>query len=83
MKKGFSETIGVVFGVIGFLLVLGGVGHMEVSSSPDSFSEGLLVALFGLGIFALVAVGLFFYNRSQPSLPEREKKRRQRLGLFI
>lgn len=83
MKKGFSETVGVIFGVIGFLLVLGGVGHMEVGSSPDSFIEGLLVALFGLGIFILVVIGSFLRNRSQPPLPEWEKKRRQRLGLFI
>jgi len=64
MKKKFVDTIGSIFGIIGFLLVLGGVGHIEVDSSPEAFTEGLLVALFGLGIFSLVAIGKFLRNRS-------------------
>ena len=66
MKKKSIEIVGAAFGVIGFLLVLGGVGHMEIGSSPGAFVEGLLVALFGLGIFCLVAVGLFLNNRRAP-----------------
>jgi hypothetical protein len=61
MKKKSIGAILTGFGIVGFLLVMGGVGGIEIDSI--SLAKGALVSLSGLGILTLVVfIGIPYYN---------------------
>lgn len=80
MGKKILENVLKVLVIIGFLMVLGGVGRAG-ETDPGAFAQGMTVALIGLCLWATIAIGYFFYNRRQNMLPKWEQRKRRRLGL--
>jgi len=63
MKK--SKVLKVVFGILGlfgFLLILGGVGGSELETSEAGFYRGIIIALVGIIIVGVVALGNFLHD---------------------
>lgn len=68
-------------GFIGFLIVLGGVGNMELNHNPW---QGFFISIIGISIMVLsLLVGRYLEKREEiPDWERRfQKKKQKRLGL--
>ena len=80
MRRKILGVILTVLGILGFLVINSAIYRIEIDDSI-----GYIMGLIGTVLIGLVALGMFFYNRIEPSpsMPKWEKKRKKRLGLVI
>jgi len=76
------KSLPLWIGLVGFLVLMGGIGRME--TDPNGLWPGSLIALSGYGIMVFsLWMGVYLKKREEIPKWEREihKKKRKRLGL--
>ena len=83
MRKKFWRIVFFVFVFSGVLLIFSGIGQFKINEGdPDAFLNGIVLGLIGVVILILCVIGLFLYNRFEPSQPiPWDKARKKMLGL--
>lgn len=76
MKKKISGVFLVVVGFIGFMMVWGGAGTVDLGEDTPAT---LVMIIVGLGLVLLAVLGVYFYKKPPPVIDKNWEEARKAL----